>query len=223
MVRGIMMVSGGTWKRNLTGRKGPIMGHNIGYAVVKDDKRAIRQFVDELCYTVEHDDWEEGGSYGGSTSLTNSARWHRGTVYPDRAAAEDAINKMDKGWYDDHAVLFRDVDSVKDTKAIETLRQRRADLMTKRTEYFKTNYPITRKSAYVTCPKCGSHVNKDYTHGFACPVCGKQDAFMSETVRKTITRYDERIKELDGKITDAKHKQAAKAPVVWLAKYEYHV
>lgn len=200
------------------------MGHNIEHFVVEDTKKARQQFLEELRERVEHETWEEGGGYGGPRSLLNDSHWHRGHVYATREEAERAIESMDNRWYDDHAVLFHDVDSLSDTKVIQDQRQRIATLRQKRAGYHDANLPTTRKSQYLTCPQCGSKVNRDYLtgRGYRCPVCHGHDAFMSETVRKSLARYDERIAEAEGRLRDMKRQRAEQAPVRWLAKAEWH-
>ena len=47
-------------------------------------------------------DPEEASGYHGNL------KFHREPVYKNREEAEEAIRKLDKGWYDDHAVMYRD-------------------------------------------------------------------------------------------------------------------
>ena len=51
--------------------------------------------------TFAYDPQETCGYHGQMT-------FHRDPVYKNRDEAMAAIEKMDRGWYDDHAVRFRD-------------------------------------------------------------------------------------------------------------------
>lgn len=47
-----------------------------------------------------YDPQETSGYHGNMT-------FHKEPVYANEQAAEEAIQKLDRGWYDDHAVRFR--------------------------------------------------------------------------------------------------------------------
>ena len=51
--------------------------------------------------TFAYDPQETCGYHGNMT-------FHREPVYKNREEAAAAIEKLDRGWYDDHAVMFRD-------------------------------------------------------------------------------------------------------------------
>ena len=70
------------------------------------------QYIDYPCRTSEHviqkdlnrfayDPQETSGYHGDLT-------FHKEPVYKNREEAMAAIEKLDKGWYDDHAVRYRD-------------------------------------------------------------------------------------------------------------------
>lgn len=70
------------------------------------------QYIDYPCRTSEHaiqkdlnrfayDPQESSGYHGNLT-------FHKEPVYKNRAEALTAIENMDRGWYDDHAVRYRD-------------------------------------------------------------------------------------------------------------------
>lgn len=69
------------------------------------------QYIDYPCKTSEHaiqkdlnrfayDPQESSGYHGNLT-------FHKEPVYKNRAEALAAIENMDRGWYDDHAVRYR--------------------------------------------------------------------------------------------------------------------
>ena len=43
-----------------------------------------------------------------SSGYHGNLKFHKEPVYKNREEAEQAISKMDKGWYDDHAVRYKD-------------------------------------------------------------------------------------------------------------------
>ena len=200
------------------------MGHVISYTVIakgkteKEDKSNRCKLLSEISNEAEHEDWEEGGGYE-----TSQMHWHPDTMYKCREDAEDAIRELDNGWYDDHAVLFHDVDSVKPSKKMETIQSRMESINKKQADYISKNHIKNHKSKFITCPKCGSKVNVEYvdTYYDQCPVCGCD--LRSDTVKQTIERYAERINECKDQLRTEKKKLASKAPVCWLVKYEYHV
>ena len=216
-----------SWKAKKPSER-PKMGHNINY-MTADRNVKKNSVIAEINYEVEHVAWEEGGRYDGS-QLT----WHDGKVYPDYESARKAIEKLDNGWYDDHAVLFHDTHAVeqKPTKKLETLRKRLEDEKQKRDEYIASHRVTDRKSEFMGCPTCGSKINlrymaKNVRYGYSdhlCPVC--RGELRSKTVVDRIEKFEAKIEELKGQITDEEQnmsrKVSSKAPVKWLIKYEYH-
>ena len=60
-------------------------------------EKAIMNEIGDFAYDPE----ESSGYHGNMT-------FHKEPVYKNRDEAMEAINKLDKGWYDDHAVRYRD-------------------------------------------------------------------------------------------------------------------
>ena len=60
-------------------------------------ERAILNDIGSFAY----DPQETSGYHGNMT-------FHKEPVYPNREEAEAALAKLDRGWYDDHAVYFKD-------------------------------------------------------------------------------------------------------------------
>ena len=75
------------------------MSHAIQYLdyPCKTTERQILKDVSSFAY-----DPEETSSYHGQMTF------HREPVYKNREEAIAAIQKMDRGWYDDHAVRYRE-------------------------------------------------------------------------------------------------------------------
>ena len=131
---------------------------------------------------------------------------------------------MDKGFYDDHAVLFYDVDSLKPTAAMNAIKRRQNETAEKREALIADSHAWTgRKSKYVTCEDCGSKLNVDRLRSMrtcTCPLC--RNDLRSETVLNRIKAYDEKIKELRGKYAKEMKKLKSKADVKWMVKMEVH-
>lgn len=189
------------------------MGHCINYIVV-DKKTSKNEILNDIREEVMHEDWAEGGSY--HEQLT----WHDEKVYADDQSAHEAINRFDNGWYDDHAVLFRDTRNLENAttrrleKQIEETRQKMYD-------YIEANHVKDRKSTLIGCPHCGSKLSREYLVSNSCPLC--RTDLRSDTVLSRIAGYKTKMSEWEKKIRDEKKKLGAKAPVKWLVKYEYHV
>ena len=155
--------------------------------------------------------------------------WHESPVYADREAAERAIEGFDKGFYDDHAVLFHDCDDAKPTAAVERLEERIWAERQKKLAYIDAHRVKSRKSESITCPKCGSRImlafyrevrEPEFYKG-SCPVCNAD--MRPKSTLERIDAYDARIAELKERLAEEKRKGCEKAPVKWLVKFEYHV
>jgi hypothetical protein len=75
------------------------MSHAIRYLTFhcSTSEKAILREINEFAY----DPQETSGYHGDLT-------FHKEPVYKGREAAEEAIAKLDKGWYSDHAVRYRE-------------------------------------------------------------------------------------------------------------------
>ena len=75
------------------------MSHQIRYLTYhcSTSEKAILKDLNRFAY-----DPEETSGYHGNI------KFYREPVYKTREEAEEAIRKMDKGWYDDYAVRFRE-------------------------------------------------------------------------------------------------------------------
>ena len=74
------------------------------------------------------------------------------------------------------------------------------------------------KSKFVGCPKCGSRLNKKFISNDKCPLCGQD--ISSSTVKKTIKRYKNNIKEMEKELREEKEKLSYKAKTKYLFFYE---
>lgn len=207
------------------------MGHAIDYMTFdrktprKKMLEAVEVWAKNNCDPREHsadgDIWHMNVYHG---PLLGDRAWHEDTVYSCRQDAEEAIGRMDKGFYDDHAVLFYDVDSLKPTAAMKAIERRQEEMEKKRDAIIADSHAWSgRKSKYVTCEGCGSRLSVECLRLMStciCPLCLTD--LRSETVRNRVNAYDEKIEELSGKYVEEMKKLKAKAAVKWLVKMEVH-
>jgi hypothetical protein len=75
------------------------MSHCIGYRTYhcSVSEKAILKELNGFAY-----DSEERSGYHGNL------KFHRDIVCKNREEAEEKLKSLDKGWYDDHAVMFKD-------------------------------------------------------------------------------------------------------------------
>ena len=70
------------------------------------------QHLDYPCKTTERQILKDVGSFAYDPQETcgyhGQMTFHREPVYSNREEAMAAIQKMDRGWYDDHAVRYRE-------------------------------------------------------------------------------------------------------------------
>lgn len=70
------------------------------------------QYLNYHCSVSEHAILKDLNSFAYDPQETSSyhgnLKFHHEPVYKNREEAEEAIKKLDNGWYDDHAVRYRD-------------------------------------------------------------------------------------------------------------------
>lgn len=178
------------------------------------NRRTLQAEADEY---AAHVDWEEGCS-----GLYNGIRWLEGKPYDNYSDALNAIEELDRGSYDNLAVLYRDYDKVKPTKKMETLKARSAELGRKKEELDKTSTKElhTRKSAFIGCKNCGSKLSTKYIRNSVCPLCGNE--LRSDTTMNRLANMTKKIKEINKEYIAEEKKLKAKAEVRWLVKFEFH-
>lgn len=74
--------------------------HNIEHFTVGKTEHtpgAILKYVNKWAF----DPRESSGYHG-------NLKFHESPVYSNREEAEKAIERLDRGWYDDHAVLYKE-------------------------------------------------------------------------------------------------------------------
>ena len=182
--------------------------HNIFY--VKQPRNLTKS--DMIRVAVNYS--REGDGYCSNLTL------HENKIYDSRDQAQEAINGFDNGWYDDHAVLFRDLDSVKESREIINIKERLKKTQVAKTEYIRANPVTNRSSEFIGCKNCGSKLSRTHLRANNCPLCGND--LRSPTVLSRIKAYDAKIDKLQSELTAAKLRQKDNADVCWLQKIEYH-
>lgn len=196
------------------------MGHSIQHYTFDINKDRA-----QMLSIVNQDAIYESDS---RSELPNHVRFLEDKIYEDIDEAHEAIEKLDRGWYDQLAVKFYDYEKVKDTKAITNLRDRIEKANEDLLDYKAKNAIKLRKSQYVGCTKCGSKINKEYIsdRGYnwnKCPLCSED--LSSNTIKNSIKNKEANIKKLRANYENLRKQNAKKGKksVKWLMKTEYHI
>lgn len=191
------------------------MSHNIQYFDYPEnvDKKAVKAELDDY---AAHADWQEG-----CTGLYHDIRWLGNIVCSSYPEAERKLEELDRGDYDQLAVLFHE-DVVPKTKKFAALASRKKEMEEKlRALESGVHYSVDKvKSSFVTCRHCGSKIATKYITRNSCPVCNHD--MRPKTVLDTIERQRKKLDETNRKIEEEIAKASKNAPKRWLVKIEYH-
>ena len=183
--------------------------HNIHY-ITCDEKVSKTSIMAEIQEQAELD----GDGY------CSKFTWHDNIKpFDSYEKAEQFIKTVDNGWYDDHAVRYKDYSHVKSAK-VDEYEAKIAELRKAQGEYEKIHSARSFSAKYIGCSKCGSKLNKAFLIGELCPVCVSD--LRSQTTLEKIRWYEDKIKDYRNRIQAEKMKQEKKAKIKWLIKYEYH-
>lgn len=186
------------------------MSHAIGYYTCKNRDEIwgiCADFANENVDRLE----DPFGSYHGGMTINDDI------ILNSYNEAKDWIESHQRRDYDDRAVRFRQ-NSTPSAK-MKSLKNRIEKEEEKRDDFIKAKSIKNYKSKLVTCPKCGSKINKEYTNRY-CPVC-RADMFAKSTVDK-IKFYNDKIKRLNNELEEAEKQNNKHAKTVWLVKVEVH-
>ena len=193
------------------------MGHYRTYQSFP--RTASRKDIYEARSLVIED--EGARQHGHLLSSDNGFTLHDSMIYDSWEEAKEAIDRFDNGWYDDHGVLYRDYSSIKPTKQMVALTDKKREWRDKRAAYAKDNDIHNRKSGSISCPNCKSRLTLSFFTGNNCPVCGTE--LRSDTVMHRLSAFTAKIRDCDAKRAELEKKQKEKAEVKWLVKLEFHV
>ena len=188
------------------------MSHNIKYYEYPRNvnKNSVKKNLDNF---VAHEDWQEGCS-----GLYNPIRWLGDKIYSSEEEAHEAINKLDKGWYDNLAVLYEMAHEPKDDN-VTALQKKVRDAHDEYVRRDSILYSQTVTSALIGCKKCGSRLVRTYLKTNKCPVCHEElrPEHMIKSVEAAKNKWDRSNRDL--REYTKKH---GKREIMWLVKIEYH-
>lgn len=189
------------------------MAHNIEYFTYPKNvnKASVQK---DLNNYVAHADWQEG-----CTGLYRDIRWLDEKVYDSEEEAHAAINRMDRGDYDQIAVLYQEYENVEDDKS----RALYAKLQEASKEYYERNrllYSNTVTSAFIGCKKCGSRLARTFLHDNYCPVCKAE--LRPDHMLKAVSAAKNRMEKANKNYNDYTFRKSKKNGLCWLVKIEYH-
>lgn len=188
------------------------MSHNIelfDYSE-KVNRKAVQK---ELDHYAAMEDWQEG-----CQGLYRDIRWIESPVYANYDEASKAIDKLDRGDYDQLAVKYHYYHPPRDDKTEELKRK----VLAAGDEYRKRDsavYPRTVTSAMISCKKCGSKLAREYLRTNFCPVC--RTDMRPEYIMKSIQAAKNKMLRAEKEVSDYYTKKGKKE-VRWLVKIEYH-
>ena len=137
--------------------------------------------------------------------------------------AEEALEGKRSEWSRNYTgyVAFRDLESINKTKRIIELKEKIESEKEKKIRYGLDNNVKDQKADFIGCRKCGSKINKTYIQANRCPVCDFD--LRSDTFKKRLAGYQQKIDKLVQELNEEKKKNTAKAPVKYLVMYEEYV
>jgi len=201
------------------------MSHEVIYRTYSESINKKEVERDLNCY-VSQATWQEGG--GG---LDKPIRW-LDVVCENYDEAEKYIEKSDRGWYDQLAVKYKEYPRVDESKLTKynQLKEKYIQAYKKLDELQNTNHFANLKAAYISCPTCGSKINREYYSAKRmsckvnhCPICSAN--MLKDTALKQIeaakVKYEKLRKDADEEYTKQQLKN--KPRINWLVKIEYHV
>ena len=191
------------------------MSHNVEYHTYPEncDKSKVENEINKY---VSHCTYAEGG--GG---LPSAIRWNDNKIYANRDEAEEAISKMDDGWYNQIAVKFKELPRDVTSAKFESLYNKKVEVVKKARTLNSEVQVKSMKSQYVSCKKCGSKLNKDFLKTNYCPLC--QNDMRSDTIKNKLDTYKVKLIDLDKQLSEEyKRLTEKKGEVKWLVKIEYH-
>lgn len=188
------------------------MSHNVEHFTYpeKVNKQKVQAELDDY---VAHEDWQEG-----CTGLFHQIRWLDGTVYKDYQEAHEAIEKLDRGAYDQLAVKYYYHHEIKDQKYGE-LQDKCAETHTQYESRNRALYAQTVTAAFIGCKSCGSRLARIKLRSNFCPVCGAD--LRPEHILKSVAAAKNRWDRAQESLKEYRVKKGKKE-ILWLVKIEYH-
>lgn len=189
------------------------MSHLVQYITVDKESNILKE---AKAFARKYSDRREtGGEYHNQLTV------HHIRIFNSQEEADEYISEhYDNGDYHDHAIQFRDLNDIKPTKKMESIKQKIVDNQSAKEAYIRKNKIQDRTSKTITCPKCGSRLNLKYVHTQYCPLCNED--LRSATVQTRIKKFDLDDKTLRKRYKEEIIKLQEKAPIKWRVKLEVH-
>lgn len=203
------------------------MGHQIGYLTFEKDATKYDILAEIYERALAGDGYDD-----------TQMHWHRDKTYDSYESAMAAIDDMDRGDYDDHAVLFLEYPDDEVEAPNKTEVQARESLAAAKealSRYVDAHHVYRRKSEFIGCMACGSklartHLGPNQRHRLdICPVCGADlrppsTLERERALKERVSRAEQKVRTLERRRYERWHKQCKnRAKTMWLVKYEFHV
>ena len=189
------------------------MGHAVDYFTT-NKRSEIMAIAEEYAFYNTDRGENPTGSYHGRMTI------HDKPICESYDEAHDFICRNDNGWYDDHAVQYKDKSALAPTKAMLANKEKARKLMADKKAYEEKHDPRARKAEYIGCKTCGSKLSREYLRGNKCPMCGTD--LRADYVVERIAKYNADYKKLLEQYMEMESKQKGKCPIKWLVKIEVH-
>lgn len=189
------------------------MSHAIDYFIT--DKRSdIMKIADDFAYCNVDRYENPDGRYHGRMTI------HDDIICESYTDALEKIQRLDNGWYDDHAVRYKDKDSLKPNKTMLAIESKMEKLLADKQKYEEEHSVKNRKSKFVGCQQCGSKLSVEHLRREYCPVCGTD--LRADYILERLDKYDADYKALAQKYHEVVKNRKDKCPLRWLVKVEVH-
>lgn len=189
--------------------------HNY-YESIVSIKATDKQIINELASQCDHEyNYEAEEMMSDIIRGMNVVR-KKGNYTEEEA--KEILTKDDDFYWGQYikAVPFSRCNNAK----VKALQKRIDETRSKYDKYINEHRVGDFKSAFIGCPECLSKINKKYfiklketTQLDKCPVC--HASMMSETMKKTLDGYKEKIKALE-KEQEAEKKKNLKSPTHYM-------
>lgn len=189
------------------------MGHAIEYFTT-DNRSEIMNIAEEFAWCNVDRMENHSGSYHGNMHI------HDNIICESYNEAFKKIEALDRGFYDDHAVQYKDKDSLPPNKSMLVLKERMNKNRKDKEAYAEAHSLKNRKSAFIGCPECGSKLSLKYLRYYKCPLCNKD--LRPDYVVERLKKYDEDWEELKEKYYEVVRNRKDKCKTMWLIKVEVH-
>lgn len=189
------------------------MGHAIEYFTT-DKRSEIISIAEEFAWCNVDRQENHSGSYHGRMTI------HDNIICESYNEAVKKIESLDRGFYDDHAVRYKDKSKLAPNKTMLALEERMKKNREDKIKYAETHSFANRKSEFMSCPECKSKLAIKYLRHYKCPVCGTD--MRADYIVERFKKYDEDYKEMELKYQKMVKERKGKCKTKWLFKVEVH-